>query len=1412
MSLTSWLASLRTRCTGYMVSAFRRDRADHARRAESIAPLAQQVEPLETRSLLSASVLLINGTLNVSASGADNITVRANSTTGKVEVVNNNVLVGTVPNVNASALTGLVVTGSDSPNAIDLSGVTAARFTALVSITVSGGDGNDRITGSPDLKNSLNGGDGADTLIGSTNDDTLNGGNGADSIIGGLGNDSLLGGDGADTITGDDGSDTILAGNGADTVDGGNGTDSIEGNNGEDSLLGGTGDDTINGDGGTDTIRGGDGNDSILGGEFNDSIFGDDGNDTIDAQAGDDIVDGGSGNDSLLGNSGNDSLVGNVGDDTLNGEAGNDTLSGDDGNDSLLGGSGSDSMNGSVGDDLLSGQGGDDSLVGGGGVDNLNGGDGSDLVQSLATGIVVNDLTITEGDSGTFTVTFTVGLTSAGTQTVMVDYSTAAGTATAGTDFQSVAGTLIFPAGVTSQTVAVQIINDTTTEGTETFSLNLSNATNAALIDNQGAATINDNDAPAGNFGTPIVNVAGQGYTGVNPPDTDGEVGPNHFIQVINGANGASVRVYNKSGTVLSNFLMSSLAVSGPATSGAGDGMVVYDQLADRWVLMEFTGSANGLAVYVSSTPDPTNGQWNSYFFATTQFPDYPKISVWPDAYYITANESSPAVYALDRTSMLTGAAARPIQRFTAPSLAGLGFQSLLPGDLVGATAPSVGETAYFMRQNDDEINNAGANNPTSDSLEVWQLHTDFTTPANSTFSQMATINVGEFDSDFVRSPLFQGFGSIPQPPGGSRVDPIPEILMSRLNYRNFGTYEAMVGAFVTDTNNTDHAGVRWFELRRSGTANWSLYQEGLVNPDNIIHRWMPSIAMDGAGNIALGYSVSSATTTFPSLRYIGRRVSDPLGTMPSGEFTMIDGTGSVRNTDRWGDYAAMTVDPTDDRTFWFTSQYGLASGLWATQVGSFAFGSLSSGGGTGSFTGTTSASVSDLGDILSGSNGDDVIVGASGDDVINGAGGNDVIFAGNGNDTLFGGIGNDTLHGEGGNDLLSGQGGNDSLDGGDGDDQYVWQGSGSGKDTVSGSSGFDTALVNGNGSSNIFTVGQDTLNRLTVSEAGSQFVIDSSVVNVIVNGGSGDDTITIGNLAGVAASVLSINGGNGDDTISAAGSSLGDVRMLLTGGNGIDSIAGSSGNDTIDGGDGSDTLLGGLGNDLIFGGAGVDRINGEAGDDTLDGGDDSDGLNGGDGNDSLTGGNGDDSLRGGNGNDTASGGFGADTLNGEAGNDSLDGGSGTDSLTGGDGADTISGGNEADTITGDAGNDSIFGNDGNDTIDSGDGNDTVQAGDGNDSVNGGLGDDAINGGDGNDTLSGGAGRDVLVGGDGNDVLFGGADSDTLLAGDGDDTLNGQGSTDVLATGEGNDVNNDVSAVIDEQFVLSDALLTALGL
>lgn len=429
---------------------------------------------------------------------------------------------------------------------------------------------------------------------------------------------------------------------------------------------------------------------------------------------------------------------------------------------------------------------------------------------------------------------------------------------------------------------------------------------------------------PSGRFQEPVLDFVGQEFSGANPPDTAGDVGPSYYIQMINAPSGATFVIYDKSdGSVAAGPTLLGSMGAGNCASGLGDPVVLYDQLAERWFLSEFSWSANVLCVYVSITSDPIAGGWYGYEFATPNFPDYPKYSVWPDAYYVTTNEgNAPPVYALERDKMLTGAAATS-QRLTTDGLAGFGFEALTPADLDGPTAPPGGAPGLFARHRDDE---AHGGSTVDDFLDIYEMTVDWATPANTTLAQIASLAIGDFDSDLCG---LVSFSCVPQPDTSVALDPLREVVMWRLAYRNFGTHETLVGNLATDVNGADHHGIRWFELRRNGGA-WSVYQEGTLAPDPD-HRWMGAIAMNGAGDIVLGYNVSSSST-YPSLRYTGRFADDPLGTLPRGEHVLVAGSGS-NSSNRYGDYSAMSVDPSDDRTFWFTGEYNAASS-WSTHIG----------------------------------------------------------------------------------------------------------------------------------------------------------------------------------------------------------------------------------------------------------------------------------------------------------------------------------------------------------------------------------------------------------------------------------------------------------------------------------------------
>jgi hypothetical protein len=402
------------------------------------------------------------------------------------------------------------------------------------------------------------------------------------------------------------------------------------------------------------------------------------------------------------------------------------------------------------------------------------------------------------------------------------------------------------------------------------------------------------------------------------PPDVIGDVGPNHYVQAVNGG----IAVATRQGQILVGPLPLSdfWNGTGSCASETGDVMVAYDELADRWVLGQFA-SGNGLCIAVSRTADPT-GVYALYHFTYTSFPDYPKLGVWPDAYYVGVNYGGTGtVAALERATMLAGTAARKVTFSTNRNY-------FLPADHDGAAPPPAGAPGLFYTMMDDEYW-AGQGIPGPDRLEVWALDVDWTTPSASTFTQAASLPTAPFNYTVCG---WFNFNCAPQPGTGTRLDVVSEWPMWRAAYRRMGADEVLVGSFAVDVTGTNRAGIRWFELRNQG-AGWTLRQEGTHAPDTD-HRYMSSAAMNADGVIALGYAVSS-TSTYPSLRVALRHPNDPLGQLRD-ELSFVAGAGSQTGTNRYGDYFALSVDPVDDRTFWFTGEYyrSTSSSDWATRVG----------------------------------------------------------------------------------------------------------------------------------------------------------------------------------------------------------------------------------------------------------------------------------------------------------------------------------------------------------------------------------------------------------------------------------------------------------------------------------------------
>jgi hypothetical protein len=413
------------------------------------------------------------------------------------------------------------------------------------------------------------------------------------------------------------------------------------------------------------------------------------------------------------------------------------------------------------------------------------------------------------------------------------------------------------------------------------------------------------------------------------PPDTNGAAGATQYVQIVNTGFG----VFDKTtGAIASGFpkainsLWSNFG-GGCQTNDDGDPVVQYDQAAGRWVIEQFSVSTTPYleCVAVSTSSDAT-GTYNLYSFnyGNTQFPDYPKLGVWSDAYYQTYNIfnngqtfAGPKTCAWDRNAMINGASSVTQVCFQL----GTNIGTILPADLDGTIAPPTGAPNFQLSL-------------ATNALDFFQFHVDFTNPSNSTYTGPTSIPVASFTQ------ACSGGTCIPQPNTSQKLDSLADRLMFRLAYRRFSDgHESLLvthSVFVSGNRRSQVDGVRWYELRNPSSGTPTVFQQGTFSPDSA-SRWMGSIAMDKNGNIALGYSKSSSSV-FPSIAITGRVPTDALGTMES-ELVVKSGSGSqTGNLNRWGDYSAMQVDPSDDCTFWYTNEYLRSSGSfnWSTWVTSF--------------------------------------------------------------------------------------------------------------------------------------------------------------------------------------------------------------------------------------------------------------------------------------------------------------------------------------------------------------------------------------------------------------------------------------------------------------------------------------------
>lgn len=414
------------------------------------------------------------------------------------------------------------------------------------------------------------------------------------------------------------------------------------------------------------------------------------------------------------------------------------------------------------------------------------------------------------------------------------------------------------------------------------------------------------------------------------PPDTNMAVGPNHIVQWVN----LHYAVFDKLGNLLPTYPRPGSSIwsgfgGGECNANSGDPIAQYDRAADRWVLSQLSLPNSFYQCFaVSTTSDPTGSYARYSYNFSSDLNDYPKITVWPvsftgapqgayfASYNIFANGSifsGPRPCAYDRGAMLSGSASAAQICFQQSSSVG----SLLPTDWDGAVVPPLGEPNFYF--------DFGTN-----AILMWKFTPNFTNPGSSSFTGPSSISVAGF------SEACFGGACVPQSETSRLLDSLADRLMYRNAYRNFGDHEAIVITHsVTAGSST---GIRWYEVR-SPNATPTLFQQGTFAPDSS-YRWMGSIAMDQNGNIAVGYSVSSGTM-HPAIRFTGREPSDPAGTMQA-ETSLIEGTGSQTGLSRWGDYSAMRIDPTDDCTFWYTTEYLGTNGSfnWSTRISSFKFNS----------------------------------------------------------------------------------------------------------------------------------------------------------------------------------------------------------------------------------------------------------------------------------------------------------------------------------------------------------------------------------------------------------------------------------------------------------------------------------------
>ncbi len=436
-------------------------------------------------------------------------------------------------------------------------------------------------------------------------------------------------------------------------------------------------------------------------------------------------------------------------------------------------------------------------------------------------------------------------------------------------------------------------------------------------LEHQGVDKLRQGILAGSKTTTPNLLVNVDGITNSSPNDPSGDIGKDYYVLAINVT---EIAVYDKAGAQITTFAANTLWQE-IGFSSAGDPIVLYDQIADRWLITEFP-SGNQLLVAISENSDPL-GSYDVYNFQTPNFPDYPKYAIWDDVITVTTNEQGAGnltTYYINKTELYKGNETVSIQRLNLPGNSNTewGFFVATPVDWMGQTPPK-SSNPIFLNLEDSSW---GAVD--EDQIVISTVEIDWQNPDNTTVVTQS-VETSPFDSNPC-SVFGFGFSCMPQAGNGGGLDGIPETIMNQAVYRNFNTHESMVFNFITDVTDGDNlSGIRWMELRRED-ADWYIYQEGTFSPDDGLDRYMGGTAIDGAGNIGLAYNVSSEDE-FVGVRYTGRKHDDPLGEMTIAEQILVEGENTIQSGARFGDYAQMGVDPINDRTFWYVTEYGKGSG-----------------------------------------------------------------------------------------------------------------------------------------------------------------------------------------------------------------------------------------------------------------------------------------------------------------------------------------------------------------------------------------------------------------------------------------------------------------------------------------------------